>query len=347
MRVIVSILSEQLIPNVLFIKQMSTGNDYYVFLTTDKMENDGKSEILSDTLRLPHENFKKYRIDANNPSEIYKKLRQIEWPEGERYIINITGGTKMMSQAVFIYFSKLQKTEIYYWPIGKTVMVQVHPEMKEIQISNPVSLDLKTYLRAHGYDFTSDSSLTKIYDTSDQLFNKVINNGAAEKVPEIAAAKEEFITHIEKVYYSGGWFEEWLYSFLKKELKLSNDQIALNLKLKNRFSRRASESDNEIDVALVYKNRLYIWECKVYNAKNFKGFKIANAIYKIASVSQSLGLQATSFVVILTPFGKSRKRKEFLSDITSVMRIKKVFSMEDMKSKNLFINKVKKMIGYE
>ncbi|MBS1736764.1 MAG: DUF1887 family protein [Bacteroidetes bacterium] len=348
MNTIISLLSDQLIPNVLFIKQMSKRGDRHIFITTREMARKQKSSVLADTLGLQHSDFKTLEIDSNKPLLILEALNNFSWPNGENYIVNITGGTKMMSQATFLFFSQKflhkDKTEVFYWPIGEKVLEQLHPHIREIKIDAPHQLDLKTYIHAHGFDYMSQKELSFPFSQSDSLFNKVVQNKSADKVTEISQAKAEDYSHPDKGYYLGAWFEEWLYYFLKTELNLRDSQIAFNLKLKNRQSIRETESDNEIDVAFVFDNKLFIWECKVLYSKSATGKKIAEAIYKISSVSQSLGLQATSLVAILAPFGNNSKRQDFLKDITKIMRVKSVFSLEDMGDKNKFLKLVRALI---
>lgn len=275
-------------------------------------------------------------------------INAFQWPVSDQYIVNITGGNKMMSQTAFLFFSQKflykEQTEIFYWPIGEKVMEQLHPEIREVQINTPYQLDLKTYIRAHGFSYTCQNKPSFPFSKADALFDSVVQNKSADFVPEIVKAKAEDYTRPDKGYLLGGWFEEWLYYFLKTALHLDNQQIAFNLKLKNRQSVRKSESDNEIDVAFVYDNKLFIWECKVYYRKNASGGKIAEAIYKISSVSQSLGLQATSLVAIMTPFGNSKLRQDFLKDISGLMRVKKVFSLEDMGDKKRFLGLIRELI---
>lgn len=341
MHIIISILSDQLIPNVLFIKQMAGPQDYHIFLTTERMERDQKSAILADTLELGQDRYVIISIDPNRPDIILELLKRAKWPKAEKFIVNITGGTKMMSQAVFMFFSKKENTEIYYWPIGTNVMEQLHPEIKEITIENPVQLDLKTYFRAHGYDYTFSPTPHNPKEKTENLFKKVIAAGSAEKVPEIVQAKREEYLRPDKQYYLGGWFEEWLYDFLKSKLHLKAHQIGLNLKLKSRKSVRKTESDNEIDIAFVYNNRLFIWECKVYYTRSGTGKKIAEAVYKISSLRNTLGLQATSLVALMVPFGTNAARKNYLKDLSQIMQVKKVFSLEDMRDKESFLKNIK------
>lgn len=342
----ISILSDQLIPNVLFIKQMTQPGDNHIFLTTKKMEADKKSAILVHALQLSVNSYKVIEIDANNPALILEKLDYYEWPASDSWIVNITGGTKMMSQMAYIHFSEKAHTKIYYWPIGSQQVQLLHPFIEAHIIKQPVYLNLPTYLAAQGYSYTAQAPLSHPFAKANRLFKQAIAAGNAGQVPEIAAAKKDEYFGPDKVYFAGGWFEEWLYYFMKTQLQLADDQIAYNLKLKHQYSQRKSESDNEVDVAFVYGNRLFIWECKVFNHIIGLGKKLPETVYKISSLSQSLGLQAVSFVVIFTPFGEDTQRKEFLNDITRLMRINKVFSMEDLVDTELFIEQVKKIMDY-
>ena len=38
----------------------------------------------------------------------------------------------------------------------------------------------------------------------------------------------------DRIFYSGGWFEEYIYHKIKNELKLTNNQIAMKVKIANR-----------------------------------------------------------------------------------------------------------------
>jgi hypothetical protein len=346
MSTIVSILSDQPIPVVLFIKQMGGPADEHIFLSTVEMEAGNKSGTIAGALGLAPQQYQIVEIDANSPALILDVLDNYVWPEQEQYIVNITGGTKMMSQMTYIHFSEKKNTRIYYWPIGSNRIELLHPVIEELEIENPFALDLTTYLKAHGYEFSAQKKLSAPFAKAQSIFNRAIQAGSAGALPEIKMAKEETYLGADKSYLTGGWFEEWLFAFLKNKLHLSDGYIAYNLKLKNHQSVRNSEADNEVDVAFVYKNRLYLWECKVSKHGYQTGKQIAVPIYKISSVSQSLGLQATSFVVIFSKFGKSAGRDAFLTDITRLMRIKQVFGMEDLKDQEAFISTIKKLIGY-
>lgn len=97
---------------------------------------------------------------------------------------------------------------------------------------------------------------------------------------------------------------------------------------------------------MVCKNNLYLIECKVFSAKKINGKRITDTIYKISSIRHSLGLKATAMVAILSPFGKSTGRKEMIQDTTAIAQVKKVFSMNNFKNKDSFINEIKAIVNY-
>jgi hypothetical protein len=346
MAIIVSILSEQLIPNVLFIKQMGKASDKHLFVSTEEMEKKEKSSILTSVLNITEDKVTIVKVDPNSPINILGALEKYDYQEGESYIVNITGGNKMMSQMAYNFFSRYNNSKIYYWPIGSNYLEQLFPEMREIKIDQVYQLDLKTYIASHGYTYSCQNKLSYPIQKAEVILNKVIKRGSSEEVREIVNAKSQAYTKHDKQYLLGIWFEEWLYDYLKRILQLQDNQIAFNLKLKNNQSVRRTESDNEMDVAFVYNNKLYVWECKVFYSSQINGKKISDPVYKISSVCQSLGLQAVSLVIIAAKFGDSAARKDFIKDLTKIMRIERVFALEDMISLDNFESQVKAMVGF-
>lgn len=346
MSTIISILSDQLIPNVLFIKQMAGNGDKHVFLSTEEMEKKHKSRILANTLGLRKDNYDLVVIDQNNPQKISAVLEK-KFPGNScgEFVVNITGGTKMMSQMTYLHFRQFEHSQIFYWPIDEHYLEQLHPVFQRYQFKKNIRLDLKAYFAVYGYSFIEADKLSYSFERANKLMNKVIHKGDSALVSEIAAASAEDYRKEDKQYLTGGWFEEWLYYRLKNELHLSDDEIGLNLKLKNEASVRTFESDNEIDVAFIYKNTLYIVECKVYSAKQISGKRITDVIYKISSIRQSLGLKATAMVFILSPFGKSKGRLSTIQDMMRMANVKSIFSLEEISNKYVF-NEIKKIIGY-
>lgn len=346
MKTVISILSDQLIPNILFIKQLNLEHDEHIFVTTAQMEEKNKSSILASALGISEENYQKIVIEPNNPGKIISELLTHQWDKEAEYIVNITGGTKMMSQMVYYLFKELSGAQIYYWPIEYNYIEKLHPDFSQVKFEKNIELDLETYFAAYGFSFAAVNQLSYSSNRAEDLYKQVVNKGSAGLVTEISRSKRIDYLKTDKFYLGGGWFEEWLYFNLKKELKLPDSQIAFNLKLKSHFSKRHSESDNEIDVAFVYKNTLYLFECKVYNKAQINSKKITDAIYKLSSLRQSLGLKATAIVCVLSPFGQDYGRKETIRYLSEMARVKKVFSLETMENKTNFIQGIKNIVNF-
>lgn len=347
MRFIVSILSDQLIPNLLFIKQIAKEDDFHVFLTTEKMGTKNKTEILVDTLALRPEQYLSLKIDSDNPSLILEQLQSFNWTLSNQYVVNITGGTKIMSQMVFSFFKNIALSEIYYRPLGHSYLEKLHPILERIDTDAIIDLGLEEYLSAHGYTFEGNTKLSSKISRAEDLYSQICAKGDSALVKLIANAQQQGYFKLDKPYLTGGWFEEWLYYKVKETLKLEDDQIAYNLKLKSRFSNRQTDSDNEIDVAFVYKNNLYIIECKVYSKKQLDGNKITNAIYKISSLRHSMGLKATAVVAIMSDFGSSKGRRDTINYLCQMTGVYKVLSLLEMQSEEGIIREIKKLVNYE
>ncbi len=343
----ISILSDQLIPNVLFIKQMGLHDGKHIFLSTAQMRKKNKSSILADALEISESQYQTIEIDPNSPKKINQKLLENFIDSTEEFLINITGGTKMMSQMTYEFFRNFPRAKIYYWPIEFNYVEQLYPNLKEVYFEQQTDLDLKTYLAAYGYTFTASCELSYKFSRAEELYTQVCKKMDSGSVVNIQKATQADYTKEDKKYLTGGWFEEWLYGTIKKVLNLADNAIAYNLKLKSEYSLRNTESDNEIDIAFVYKNTLYIVECKVFTAISLNSKKITDAIYKISSIRQSMGLKATALVCILAPFGDKPERKRSIDYLSRMAQVKEIFSLEVMVEKEKFINQIKKIISYE
>lgn len=347
MKTIISILSRELIPSILFIKQMAKPEDFHVFLSTLEMENKEKSKTLSETVGLAKDRYKTILIDQNSPTKILKQLESTFPIDEHAYIVNITGGTKMMSQMCFLHFFNFNNAKIYYWPIGKNYLEQLHPEFERAEIKKPISLNLNSYFKAHGYYFTNENRLSQNIRRTEQLMQEVVKHNDSSKVSKIVTAQQMEYRKNDKSYLTGGWFEEWIYNTTREALDLKSNQIGLNLKIKNRSSKNDSPNDYEIDVAFVYNNTLYIIECKVFTTKQATTKKIEDTIHKIASIRYSLGIKAVAIAAILSPIGTNKKRILTIEDTLNITGVKKVLFLENFKAKSQFINELKKIVNYE
>lgn len=118
--ILVLLVSDQTIPNFLFVKSFPNV-DKYLFITTAKMENKDlgiKREWISISSGISENRQEKIIVDPELKEDVMSKLSLFSWESYDNIIVNITGGTKMMSIASYEFF-KNRTDQIWYLPLGK------------------------------------------------------------------------------------------------------------------------------------------------------------------------------------------------------------------------------------
>lgn len=116
---LVLLVSDQTIPNFLSIKTF-TEADHYLFITTDLMEDNNrgnKRKWIIESSELNGEKSDKITVNAESKEDVMEQLSRFNWNQFSDIIVNITGGTKMMSLACYEFFKSKTKN-IWYLPIG-------------------------------------------------------------------------------------------------------------------------------------------------------------------------------------------------------------------------------------
>lgn len=333
-KILVSLVSDQTIPNVLFIKEFRDV-DRYLFISTEKMENAGKSKWIIEATGIPDEKLcPTIKIDEFSKDDFFEKLSGFDYDD-EQFIVNITGGTKIMSHAAFEFFKDFS-SEIYYIPGKDNTYLKLFPKNRKKDFFFNYKLSLEKYLRSYGFLIQSPDKKNHLVCTPEytnqffQLFvNEKVDKTMVRKMRNFHDKKEVSVESIEKCkdpekqipdlekilneigfpykdgllskyqmrYITGGWLEEYIYSLMKKHLNLSDDQIGINIQRQG--------VQNEFDVMFVYKNDLFIIECKtsVYkliNGRNKCDFN--EIVYKNDSLRKEMGLMAKSYLVSMDNF---------------------------------------------
>jgi hypothetical protein len=161
-RILVSLVSDQTIPNVLAIHHFSP--DALLFVSTQEMEEKGKTTAILATLAAlgsDHEGTAHVcKVAEDSLLDCHRKLD--EWVQGKEeaeFVVNLTGGTKIMSIAAYEFFKDYAARMIYI-PIPKNHYVMPFPKKS---LANPVPLDLRLtvsqYLTAYGLKIRNEKSL--------------------------------------------------------------------------------------------------------------------------------------------------------------------------------------------
>ena len=291
-KVLVSILSDHLVPNYLFIKEMRGQYNELLFIGTPYTESKAIATHLENALDDKEENIKKIIVESDQYKKGLQSLENTSLPNDVQYIVNLIGGTKIMSLIVYDFFRKLNSS-FFYIPIGKNTYCNIEEEnMHALQYR----ISLREYFTLYGLNYECDNALLKEVQTTFQFFEKQKKRKfyLSDEIKNSQKAE----TAKDKKYYAGEWFEEYTYLRIKKELNLREQDIAMSLKI---YREDAQNNDNEIDVAFMYENTLYIIECKVsmlgYGKKPQQ--TIEEFLYKLAAISKDFGLIVRPYIFTL------------------------------------------------
>lgn len=329
MRTLISLTSDQTLPNILFIKQFGPF-DKYVFLTTATMEKKGVLDWIEKTCKLSQ--VERILIPAEHIEAIRKVLQKFEFDDDEELTVHITGGTKMMALACFNFFSGLYApVHIFYKPIQEDTFLKIFPNTEVIPLKAKVNL--LEYLSAYGVKIIENSKVDKnkaSISTADEIMNKLKKGNIAL---EVSQAISKNYRGKDKVFLTGGWFELWVAHYIKSFFELKENEIRLNLKL-TRANNNKSIENTEYDIMYVRNNRLYIGECKYFPNGKFAKKKINKEWYKLAGLQLHMGLSANAFLITANPF--PAPLEQYLLESHKLFRIKGYADIKIIKNKNKF-----------
>jgi len=303
--ILVSSISDQLIPNYLLYTELSDTIDGHIIITTPLMNKKGVYQNFVNCLdsskpiiSVELDNFKDFEGISNKIAE------ELSDTEGLRFYVNLTGGTKVMAFAVMNHFQKLD-SKMFYVGIGDNSYQEILPvQQAEHKFKEPISL--KNYLKLYGLDAEYDNRCILSKKKTIELFKvvEVFDYNALSVNKILRAIESEDKTSLGK-YYRGEWFEEYTYHLLKETLGLGDEQIAFNVKL--RRNQQDINEDNQYDVMFVKNNKLYVVECKSSVGKRNEGKNnMEPMLYKLAAVVKDMGIQVTPIFAALAPLDKEK-----------------------------------------
>ena len=294
-RIIVSILSNHSVPNFLFIKEMEGKYDELLFITTPEADKDNRGFQLQTALGRDEDDVVYVTVDGNDYRKALEDLRNWEIKKDDEYIVNLTGGTKMMSLAVHDFF-KDKHAEFYYVPLGKNVYYNLGTGEK-----TPLKyrVNLREYFSLYGIRFESKAEDSFVHPESETMgiFESVQKSHF--HLPKKLWDAQKAATPELRRYLGGEWFEEFSYFKLKEAFNLRDEDIAVSLKIYR--ENESKKNDNELDVAFMFNNVLYVVECKVTMTGYGRDTKLVvdDYLYKLAAISKDFGLQVSAYIFTL------------------------------------------------
>lgn len=339
-KILVSIISDQTIPNVLVIKDMQGHYDDLLFITTDYVEKKGLDKWVELGCGIKESSVTRIKVVEDDLNDIRNKLKSLDL-ENTQYVVNMSGGTKIMTIGVYEFFAK-NNNKIIYVPIGKNSISEVFPNCSIAQIPIKYRLNLMEYLTSYGLHYEPSRQLLKPADFTKRLFKSLKSKKFNLKNEELIHNAHSFEDNNDKAFFSGSWFEEYIYSKVMDDFKLETAYIGLNVQL--RRDNCSTTHDNEYDVVFVKNNELYVIEAKVSvgNEKYIKD-NLEKYMYKLAAITRDFGLRVHSAIFTLSDTKSLLKGKfEGVQSRQKILGIKtisdKQFFIKNESLKTLFIN---------
>ncbi len=339
-RIHVCLVSDQTMPNILGIYHFRP--DELLFITTEKMEQKEKvSAIIKtlDKLKLEYgDRASKIIVQEDSILDCHRKIDDwIGGREDSEFVVNLTGGTKIMSIAAYEYFKDFTSKMIYI-PIPKNEFIAPFPKKRP---SKPERLDLRVsvvqYLTAYGLNVLNEKKLKRYMQEANKRedlsrwivanYNEIKNllvwlSGKLRKHRDdksmvfsetfLGASKKE-ITLLDKMGFSRKG------NSTSKELARSEiryltggwlEEFCFN-EVSKFFGKGIDDAviglkmlnpqgrDNEFDIMFTKDNALYFVECKSLDQFDDKNTDI---LYKIGALQKEFGLRIKSFLVTTSPY---------------------------------------------
>ncbi|WP_449243776.1 Card1-like endonuclease domain-containing protein [Desulfobacca acetoxidans] len=168
---LVSLVSDQTIPNIL--AALHFNPDLLLFISTNAMENKGKSQAILNTLQMRGLDYSlrahTLKVDENSIIDLQSKVTHWleNFPDEINFIVNLTCGTKIMSIAAYDLFSDFGSTMIYL-PIPKNEYLIPFPKRRPREpVPIPNRLTVAEYLAAYGIDIINTKHLTRQQESAN------------------------------------------------------------------------------------------------------------------------------------------------------------------------------------
>lgn len=297
MKILINLIGGQPAPNYIAVIETKSDRFINLYSSSTKQHHSNLCNVLSN-LKWDHH----FEVDAYDFENVQKVVSNIfnEYGKTNELILNLTGGTKIMSIAAFIRFNELHLPMVYVDTQNDKIISFSTNSILQREIS--CNIRMKDYFLLHGQVFPDHKNKILCRDPefgktlelmfeSNQKINPLVVDVAKikpEKIKsDISFAKgksniswnnkeKSFTLEVKKPvsktiklsgiesfkFFTGGWFEEKVYLEILS-LKYF-DEVNLNVKLPLTLKSKDKNDNpkNEIDIVAIKKDVMYIFECK-------------------------------------------------------------------------------------
>lgn len=345
MQTYITLVSEQAIPNVQYIKEFADKIGTYLFISTEWMESKKSAQHIIDACGLQEKQYKVLVVNPESLSDILNKLDSILkadiFKNTEGYIVNCTLGNKVMSIALYEYFRENKLAKILYSSIDSNSYKGLIDESYNDIFRHKVTVS--EYLKSYGVTLQNSSKPLFLDILYSELFlNYFIGQELDFRVLDTLRTRDEITKNgemVKKSYRDSGVnnlnLVEGLSELLEKiqfpvavKNQLSKNEVRYltggwfeewtYYKIKNFFKliddeivlglNTVKDAPNDLDVVFIHRNSLKIIECKTSMAeKEIQN----NTLYKSGALIEKFGKNAKSYIFTLSNIrSKDGKLKE-------------------------------------
>lgn len=281
MKTLICLVSKQAMANVIPALEMKP--DKVILLSTSEEKNTAFN--IQNVLLKNRINTVIYKdlISPYKLEKIQKAINKIIASKDSEFILNVTGGTKIMAITAFEVFKENNLKVIYYDPDHHQIM-KLYPGHSDEKVKLIISIE--DYLLSYGYKIIEDLTNSGRAESKQKLFNAFNETRFSEFIYFLDFVKKNYQLNEPKIYRTifdfrfnknydtititdlksrekikyelsefkiGDWLEDFVYLKLKNK---GYDDIKYGVKIKN------GKVVNEIDVIASKNCRLCLFSCK-------------------------------------------------------------------------------------
>lgn len=342
----VLLVSAQAAPNLLPALDPEMRPREVILLVSEKMKS--RADALENVLREADVKTERVALDNEHDfSRLEDALLGIAAKrEGERIALNVTGGTKLMALAAQSV-AVTAGWQIFYVDVDTDEVIYLGESAQRKKLST--TLRLSHYLRAYGYESEKGADCQPSGRHHDELLQTLVTQvGSLEQslgqlnwlaqeaedkhrldiklssqqmdsrgldallrqfedagVLHMQADTLNFHSESDRAFAKGGWLEHHVF----KRVSAMTGEIGIRDKAVNLVVMDDAGVKNELDIAFMARNRLFVIECKTARMDKEKSTKANDTLFKLSEVCRRVGgLGTRGLLASYRPLGDAEKR---------------------------------------
>lgn len=342
----VLLVSAQAAPNLLPALDPELKPKEAILLITEKML--GRAEALESVLREVAVKVTRVNLDDEHDFLCLEKalFELAEKRYGEDIALNVTGGTKLMALAAQsvaqaagwrVFYVDVDTDEVIWLgkePQRKKLAAQMrlphylkgygfrldegierppaerrHNELLQTMISQVGSLEAPLGQLNYLAQVAEDRRSLSVELTSEQLDSRsldaLLRNFESAGVLSVKGNRLSFATEQDRKFTKGGWLEHHVY----RTTTAAHGELGIRDKAANLVVLDENGAKNELDIAFLARNRLFIIECKTARMDNARAGKANDTLFKLSEICRRVGgLGTRGMLASYRPLGDSEKK---------------------------------------